>query len=303
METYGDIIKRIVEIIAISENKKLENNPEDHFVKLLFHNILEDYADEFNDLLKSEKACYLISTNNNSGSKNNELITECLSLSEQNTALKDKYIEIVDILKTSLNKNALELEPYLGYFIDKDSFKRFLALCKEVKVGPGKVTNLNIDTIQSLRENKDQKARIDKYLEENISKVEVSDPLANCRFKHLIYLGINGALTLDMIREERNYLSSQEYNLLVQELLDFQIFTKEELLSIEQKPKFERITDVDELVEFFGNKEILNPQALKLLIPAIGLFNYNYLLDELYKRDRISTIDYEQLTTRKNKVR
>ena len=67
MQTYGDIIERIKEIIALSEQRKTEisvielnENYNNYFVSKLWYEIAVEYAKEFEELLDAERTFYLL---------------------------------------------------------------------------------------------------------------------------------------------------------------------------------------------------------------------------------------------------
>lgn len=335
MQTYNDILNRIVEIIRISENiRKESSNTEldiNSFSLIRHCPIYKDYVAEFNDLLNLERTFYLLHKDKegNVSKKNNELLDECRKHSSQ-----PDYLELSEIINRSFRHNATELYEYLGYYLLKEDYNRFIELCQKLSVGPCVVLkSLNLDEARkeidsSLAINKAQGRRIKKHylngldkkepinLEEQFIVIPITDMEgayqkkntnqdngfskkknetndSHSNFREIIYLGMCGQLTLKMVEALSELLTPPEYEELISLLVKNSIFSKEEL-EVNDLNNKRVITDIDELVGFFATKKQLELEGLKTLIPTIGLWNYNYLMDQLYKFGAIDGDTYRE---------
>lgn len=288
MKTYGEVIKRISEIINLSNSFLEKENSKDNFSYISHHYISNEYAKEYLDLLETEKIFYNLMTNSNATIYNQELMNECLNLSNTNPL----YNTVYEMLKSSLGKSPLELKEYNGYYVLKDDYNEFLRICHDLKIGPFKKASdlekheLESRITASIRMHKEQEERINKY---NPQKEEKMSTLFDEKYANIILLGINGFLFKDMILAYRNELSSSEYQYLLDELYRWQIIKKEDLKELTSPVKYACVND---LISYFARKENLEVDELKLLIPAIGQSGYNYLLEELLRLKVISLDDF-----------
>lgn len=312
MENYEQIIKRITEIINISNEAK-KDNKDNEFVRILWTDILSEYAKEFQDLIDTERTFIVIANNKNI--KNEELINECenkVKAEDENSTL---YLELLEILDHAKGKTALDLIEYHGYIVLKNELSEFINICRTLEVGDSKkVLDIKPDEVKEilktfLANNKEQFKRINYYMEkinqQSVSYEEVSQKVDNIineqennaksiihsQFKELIYLGVAGKLTIQMISELQRVMSIEEYDLLIQELISWGIFKTEELSNI--KTTTSLLKNIDEVVAYFLTREGLIVDNLKFLIPNIGLANYFYLIDKLYKLGKIDYNDYQ----------
>lgn len=335
MQTYNDVLNKIIEIIEISENiRRKSSNKEldvENFCLIRHFPIYKDYVETFNDLLNIERTYYLLYKNkdNNVGLKNIQLLEVC-----RNNINNPDYLELSEIINRSFKRTANELYEYLGYFILKEDYTRFIELCKKLKVGPCvALKDMNPEEAKqevnnSLNNNKEQTRRIKKFIakendlkdervfeeqfivvpEKQIEDVISSDKtiseeakgthvfikedreILSCDFREIIYLGMNGQLTLKMVNILKELLTESEFKALIDLLIQYNIFTKAELSEIIEDSKNKVINDIDELVGYFAIRENLDINALKTLIPFIGLWNYHYMIDQLFK---YGAIDFE----------
>lgn len=325
MGSYKSIIKRIIDIIELSNDAKKGLSPEafeinynKYFAKILWNDISVEYADEFQSLLDLERTIHVFNNTVNPTLKNISLIQLCESkiTSEANA---DKYVELLELLKKTNGKTLFELIEYQGYYVVKDDLGVFINLCRQLQVGCGEIAHQNSDKLQALLdENKKQKhdqfQRISFYSQTNLQNehdnnqielynrgseeagkvIEKSENgIIRCNFGKIICLAIMGKLNIDMIIELKKLLSPQDFNELVEKLSLWQVFSEEELNRIVNSKLDEAmITSVDELIEYFAKKDYILVKNLQEMIPSIGKHNYRSLIDGLYKLGSIGFDDY-----------
>lgn len=312
MNTYEEIIERIIEIIDLSKNiNNVDCTTINHFV------IANEFVEEFKELLDSEKTFYSLGNDLAAFKKNYELICQCKKYIEDN--FDNDYLEVINILEQSYGESVDELIEYFGYYIRKQDLNDFSKLCKKLRIGPSiLLKDCNPEIIKSeiyenLNKNKEQYNRIKTYLipttndikEENNNINENSDELDNQEnlplllkgnFKELIYLGIKGYLTIEMVVDLKNVLSKQQFQELVNRLLEFKIFNRDDINQIEKlsQKNIRMIDNINELVVYFAIRKDIDIKALKVLVPYIGIENYHYLVDQLYRFDAIDYDDYKE---------
>lgn len=316
MQTYGDIIRKLQEIVKISEEKMKSFSAitsqvyKNNFVRILWYDIDLTFAQEFSDLLDAERTFYLVQTNDNASKKNSELLDVCKkqgSLSNNNT---NNYLKLLEILNNSFDKYSYELTEYHGYFVTKEELPSFISLCRKLNVGPCiKLKDLSREDAKKVFKNKqlqksEQLKRLQGYLgihEEFVLPIDVIDDDQaqmfndiSSEFNEIIYLGIMGKLTQDMVMELSDIYSKFEFNSLLYELQMWNIFSKGDISEIRRmvNANLRNINSMDKLVEFFVNKDGLDSNSLKAFIPSIGLYNYHYMIDELFKLGVIEFEDY-----------
>lgn len=344
MQTYNDILNRIIEIIEISENIRRNSKNEvldiENFSLIRHYPIHKDYVEEFNRLLNAERTYYLLYQNKDSnvGEKNTKLLEEC-----RNNSTQPDFLELAEIINRSFKRTANELYEYLGYYVLREDCNRFIELCKKLHVGPCvALRDLNPDDARkeinnSLFVNKEQGRRIKKYLfnevEEKDEKVfeeqfivvpekqieeasqeelaesngsyvfvNADKPVLSCDFREIIYLGMSGQLTLKMVQTLKDLLTNAEFKELINLLIEYNIFTKGELSEIVEVSNNRVVTDIDELVGYFAIKDSLNVEGLKSLIPTIGLWNYHYMIDQLFKYGAIDFETYKDYLIENNLI-
>ncbi len=302
MNNYGDIIKRMEDLIILSSQKyNALNNAEDrknNFVKMFNYNIYIDYVKEFQMLLGIENTFYFLKNKTNLEAKNNELIEICKNnLGGPNGQY---YNLIMNMLIDVKGKKAHQILEYDGYYVAINNYDYFISLCKKLGIGPGRmISDFSKDEgkkyIQKSFENrKEQMARINKILDERKKIIDYVEPglLIDSEFRDMIYLGINGNLSFEIVRSLQKFYSKEKFRALLGALEKWQIFNNNELniLRSQIDVKIDVVSGVEDLVAFFSQKEGVDVDALKILIPDIGIQNYNYLIYEL---NRLGTINLE----------
>lgn len=340
MQTYGDIINRIKEIIELSEQRKseisvveLNENYNRYFVSKLWYEIAVEYAKEFEELLDAERTFYLLINAQDFDELNKynaALKVVCQARGSEENELTDDYLTLLGILNNADGRNAFELTEYKGYYIVKEELTTFIAVCRKLKVGPYKSLKestkeeVNDFVYSEISHKKSQYKRINDYLvssyseeitpilDNSIKKSDETkytlfttidekpkDVLFNRKptktyYRELIYLGIIGKLSVDMVIELKNVMTAGEFELLLDDLQKWQIFDEKEFLRIKKGAYSNQtnIEDIDQLVGFFVTREGLNAKALETLIPFIGEENFDYLMDKLYKYGAIDFDSY-----------
>lgn len=328
IKTYGDIIRRIVEIIKLSKNTKnelaedeIKENFNNHFTYILYNDIENSLVSEFKELIDAERTFTIM--DNESPlvylDKTRELLAMCEEKSDPNYGNYTYYVEIIQIIGESYGKSALDLTEYKGYYILRERFNKWLWLMRKLDLFPEEKhmsTNEKNDAVDRyLFASHEQYFRIQKYLDQDLAntKFEKDEPtfkfnLSNRKHSDLILLGLNGNLTIDYLRDLKFLYSNDEYQSLLDELLEWQIFSEEEISKLREiEPKSTVIIDgkdsLDKLVRFFCNntKEITDANSLRLLKPVIGDGTLNSLVNTLHAIGLISEEVYEQyLTTDKD---
>ena len=235
---YQSILKRIEEIINLSK-ELIGTTPEDEFVNLRHFMIHMNYAEEFKELLDTERTYYLLNKVENPSLRNDELLAHCEQHINVDVLYNEEYMTIIEILRECYGKNANQLVEYCGYYVLKDKLEMFLNACRTLKNGP--FVKLNELTKEEAAE------RINTTLNNNTEQ-----------FKRI-----------------KKYLSRND--------------VQEE----KKEPTMKIVSDIDELVEYFTYRKPLNIDAFKLLIPHIGIYNFHYLIDNLYKNGAISFESYK----------
>ena len=329
IKTYGDIIEEIMNIIAASEKKKSEMTPEElkenfneHFACILYCDIDINLASYFKELIDAERTFTKLKTESplNCLDKTRQLLYDCKENALPNSKDYFVYEEIAQIINESYGKSAFDLTEYKGYYILRERLNRFLWLMRKVNMLPdeSKMTEeqRKEEVNKTLAENKEQYNRLREYIEkakkisygEDISKPQVIDinktvgirpNFRNKSHGDLILLGINGTLTAEMVEKLRISYSNEQYQNLLDELLEWEIFSKEEIEKLRNaKDKGTTfISGMDELFMFFATKKITDANAIRLLAPAIGKENCRNLVDSLYQVGAIPQEIYEQYLT------
>lgn len=336
--TYNEILDRLVEIIDISEKKKMELEScgiydkdkmpnEKDFVSYYPYYIYRDYQKEFENLKNQELTYFLLSSDKYAVLKNQILIKECYEKIKIDSENKEDYEKIISIIKNTVGKKASDLIYIMGYFICFEDYNLFQNLCAKFSIGISKKLSSNkeeaLEYLEvSKKQTSDQKKRLTKHMNAIKSAKEIKQELFNTsikleeksqklndlndnenfgkvdvildgKYKEIIYLGMLGYLNIKMITELKSVMNNEEFKLLLEELVKYGIFSKEEILDIEIEVNktIKKISDIDELVAFFAVRKDLNADALKALIPSIGISNYHYLMDQLFK---FNAIDFEK---------
>lgn len=327
---YEDILNRMVEIITISEKKKKEleaqsmnnknvNSQRDNdFMVFYPYYIYKEYILEFEELRNQELTYHILKTDKYAGLKNQALIKECISKINDNVENKGAYEELINIINRSNGKSASELCYVNGYFICRNDLERFKEICNMYKVGfAKKIIDSKDEAMELIESTKndvlEQKSRVQEHINklnsvvsdsknnsfdlnidnENSKSSDLNITL-NCKYKEIVYLGMLGYLNTNMIVELKNVMSDSEFKELLDILNEYMIFSHDELLNIglDVNEKIKDFKTIDELVAYFAIRENLNIEALKILIPSIGLDNYHYLMDQLFKFNKIDMETY-----------
>lgn len=288
--------------------------------------IYKEYKKEFQNLKNKELTYCLLSQDEQAGLKNHLLIEECKKRLQTDIENRQDLEMIITILQKSYGRKADGLTYLTGYFIPDEDYNIFKTICSKLNIGPQKkLSDSKEEFLKYLkinqREISNQRKRILKHMkmfavereveedlvikdiERETKRQELDDYPSNLseekndinldgKFKEIIYWGMLGYLDIKMVSELKTILKESEFQELINALMQYGIFTEEELLDIEieSKKKIKTITDIDELVAFFAVRKDLNVVALKALIPSIGIDNYHYLMDQLF---RFNTIDFE----------
>ena len=157
METYGEIIEKILDILKRAQNTMKNNSSNVESYRGYY--ILKSDILEFKSLLDVENTFYKLGTTENPTRKNDELLNLAKIKSTITNAETGYYVKLIEILESSYNRKASELHEHLGYFILKEHMDLFNELCHKLKVGPSVI----------LRDiyNLDAKAAIDGFLKGN----------------------------------------------------------------------------------------------------------------------------------------
>jgi len=296
---YGDIMVRIAELIHKAQNEK--DNSRVASIRGYF--ILEGDISEFNELLELENTFYLLNTTENPTLKNDVLLELCKERASIDNEYTNDYLALMEILNNAYGKKASELLEHLGYYISKENIVLFHNLCNKLKVGPyTKIKTMKPEDAKNIigdfiKNKTSQFKRIKKYVLKHfnlrIGEAKlIQDEKHSRDFMEIISLGLDGHLTKEMVASLKSRLSADDYKRLITKLVTFNIFTTRDLEEPLINSGEKEILNIDELVVFLANREQLDVEALKTLIPAIGIYNYHYIIDELFKIGAINMEDY-----------
>lgn len=304
-------------------NKNGHSQNDTYFITFYPYFIYKDYALEFENLRNQELTYHILKTDKYAGLKNQALIKECMTMINGNVQNKSVYEELINIINRSNGKPANELSYINGYFICRSDVERFKEICNMYKIGYAKKIVDSKDEAMELVENTknqvlEQKSRVQEHInklnssvsnkkneviEDNSFDVVIDGKNSksndlnitlNCKYKEIVYLGMLGYLNSNMIVELKNVMSDSEFKELLDVLDEYMIFTHDELLNIglDVNEKVKDFKTIDELVAYFAIRENLNVEALKMLIPSIGIDNYHYLMDQLFKFNKMDLETY-----------
>lgn len=331
VKTYGDIVERIMEIIRLSEQKRttmdseeLKEHFNEHFAYILYSNIDVALVSEFRELIDAERTFCLMKNASpiNCLDKTKELLEICKDNSVPQNNNCFYYEEIVQIISDSYGKSAFDLTEYKGYYILREKVNRWLWLMRKLDLLPDERkmndAERKNEVNRILYENYEQYNRLQSYLEqakkqsdtsskENNNVIDFSEysgfkpTFKNRKFGDLVLVGLNGGLTKDTIKCLRFLYSDADYEQLLTELSEWQIFNQNEIEEFRNIPKDSiMITDsMEQLLMFFVNSKIQveDANALRLLQPAIGRENLMTFLNILYMSGSIPTNVYEEYLT------
>ena len=292
--------------------------------------IYKEYYQEFEYLKNKELTFCLLTEDREVGLKNHLLLSECRERLATDTHNKQDLEDIIKILEKSNGMKADNLMHIVGYFVPETDYEVFKEKCYQLKIGPCKEIAKNKEEFlihfeKNRSEIDKQRKRIIKHFKKSIDKREIEEELIDkevfidakkkeinnsdnlqCeenldinlegKFKEIIYLGMLGHLNIKMVSELKTILKENEFKELINVLKQNGIFTESDLLEIELEAnkKVKTITDIDELVAYFAVRKNLNVAALKVLIPSIGIDNYHYLMDQLFRFNAIDIDAYKK---------
>lgn len=320
--------KQELESKGIFDKDKINADDKNFYVFYPYY-IYKEYYNEFEYLKSKELTFYNLRTDKYAGLKNQTLIKECRNYISNNSTNSSDYREIINIINRCNGKKASELVYIMGYYVCDDDLVNFKKLCNKCHVGFGKSARDNEMEMYEQVENtnkqiEEQKRRIEKHMK-SLNKEETSKDIVdsikedlpknitndidneeqplkeklsitlNGKYKEFIYLGMLGYLNIKMIIELKNIMTNEEFSELLNDLKKYNIFTQDELLdiNIEANEKVKNVNSIDELVAFLVTREGLNVDALKIFIPSIGIENYHYLMDQLFRFNKIDFDTYK----------
>ena len=295
MKYYDKLISNIIEVILKSENIK-ENISQEEFNKVFVRRLNKDiyvkYVDQFDRLLDLEETCYSLIHNSENKYKSNR---ELYKIAMDNTS-NPLYSEIIDILKRVGEKRVDEISMFDDYFICLEDKPRFISILKELKVGPFRqVSTLNKEQLANLvKKNtvlkREQEKRINNAM---LSKIAYNTSVSDVKTKNskeidfnysnIVKLALRNIVDVDFIVDYSLALKEEELNELLYTLDVFQVFNKEELYVIKSRVKEKDVDGIkmDDIINYFVLKDMINPNELSKLIPFIGEYNYKYLVKSL----------------------
>lgn len=328
LKTYGDIVKRIMEIIKLSEQKRATVTPEElkeNFAYILYSYIDVTFVDEFRELIDAERTLWLMKQTSPISylDKTKNLLDICKDNSAPQTENCYYYEEIAQIISSSYGKSAFELTEYKGYYILREKLNRWLWLMRKLNLFPDErkmnEAERKSEINRILYENHEQYHRLQGYLDQakrqtdNIPEkkdnvIDFNEYLGlkpsfkNKKFGDLVLVGLNGGLTKDTMKYLRFLYSDEDFEQLLDELSEWQVFSQneiEEFRNIAKDPIM--VADsMEQLLMFFVNSKIKveDADALRLLQPAIGRENLMTFFDILYMSGSIPTNVYEEFLTK-----
>ncbi|MBE6156684.1 MAG: hypothetical protein E7161_02950 [Firmicutes bacterium] len=301
--TYGSIMARIAELIQKGQNGKI--NGMSNIGSVRGYSIIEEDITEFSELLELENTFYLLNTEETPTLNNDGLLKLCQERASVSNEYTNDYLALIEILNNAYGKTASELSEHLGYYIPKESIVSFYNLCNKLKVGPCTIIKSMTPEVakgaisNSLTGKRLQFERIKNYMLKHfdcvVERASLIPEKNNSRdFMEIVSLGIDGLLTKEMVASLKARLSKSDFQKLLDRLVAFNVFTNKEILRIESlvnSGKKESL-DLDELVVFLAGRKQLEIESLKYLIPEIGIYNYHYVIDELFKLGVIKIDEY-----------
>lgn len=299
-----------------------QKNYNTYFVTLLYDKeIAIEYSDTFKELLDIERTFFIYNNSTNPGLKNKRLLELCENSIKNHEGNVNFNYRLSQILKDSENRDIQELTEIHGYYVLRKNAKEFTELCKRLSVGPYKskedFKDEDIEQFfykESINVSKEQYKRINAYLkklemeqnknqepkrenikeekteEEKDAEVEkIINEIISKENSEIVYLGLMGRLSLDDVMMLKFKIPEERFEHLLDELSLWKIFTKQEINMIREKSKIPSVmlNEIDTLVDFFSQLDVIKPKYLKQLIPSIGKENAMYILEKLYKVGKI----------------
>lgn len=314
IKTYGDIIKRMAEIIAISENNKHnldKTELNNHFTYILYFDIDISLASEFRELVDAERTFSIINNSSpyNYLNKTYTLLSACKVKADPNKGDYTYYEEIAQIIGESYGRSIYDLTEYKGYYILREKFNKWLWLMRKLELLPDEKRMNDSERKEALNkylfQNHDQYNRLQNAFNTINFKEEKSTSfkpnLNHQKHSDIILMGINGDLKLEYVQNLKFLYDNEEFENLLGELSKWQIFSPDEINSLRTiETKSEIVLDgkdsLDKLIKFFSSNgdKITDANGLRYLKPVIGEENLKNLVDTLHTLGVISEVVYEQ---------
>lgn len=296
MNSYQDLIKRIIDIINKSMNK-------DNTIKILHFNILPEYYEEFRKLIEIENVWYELLTNiNQYVNNNNQLALEANVIKNENNY--DLVEKLNEILKSSYGLTPFDLVIIDGYVISKNDEKSFIDITKKLHIGPYKpIVNVN-DLNSKLDINRQRKLNQHDRLKKNLPNYELdnNNDTINSKFKHLILLFNSGLLEKSALKYLSKALNDLEYISLLNDLKKYLILNEEEYNTFYSYRSGEPVVidTIDELVLYLSNIKDLTIEMVMPFKEIYGASFVDNLILELYKKGVFEASEYDDYIKQKN---
>lgn len=296
MNSYQDLIKRIIDIINKSMNK-------DNTIKILHFNILPEYYEEFRKLIEIENVWYELLTNiNQYVNNNNQLALEANVIKNENNY--DLVEKLNEILKSSYGLTPFDLVIIDGYVISKNDEKSFIDITKKLHIGPYKpIVNVN-DLNSKLDINRQRKLNQHDRLKKNLPNYELdnNNDTINSKFKHLILLFNSGLLEKSALKYLSKALNDLEYISLLNDLKKYLILNEEEYNTFYSYRSGEPVVidTIDELVLYLSNIKDLTIEMVMPFKEIYGASFLDNLILELYKKGVFEASEYDDYIKQKN---
>lgn len=296
MNSYQDLIKRIIDIINKSMNK-------DNTIKILHFNILPEYYEEFRKLIEIENVWYELLTNiNQYVNNNNQLALEANVIKNENNY--DLVEKLNEILKSSYGLTPFDLVIIDGYVISKNDEKSFIDITKKLHIGPYKpIVNVN-DLNSKLDINRQRKLNQHDRLKKNLPNYELdnNNDTINSKFKHLILLFNSGLLEKSALKYLSKALNDLEYISLLNDLKKYLILNEEEYNTFYSYRSGEPVVidTIDELVLYLSNIKDLTIEMVMPFKEIYGASFIDNLILELYKKGVFEASEYDDYIKQKN---
>mgnify|MGYP003571263840 CR=1 FL=1 len=325
-KNYEEVMNRIIEIIDLSEEKLKEIEAKDYneyFINICWKDIYKEYANEFRNLLDSERTMHLYNTLDYKN-ENIKLLDMCSNLIRNHHPNAQKYAEIIRLLNNSNGKRVDELIEYHGYFVLKSDFELFHDLVQELE-NQKLTTGKDISEIQdNFDKSREQLKRINNAIQNQNEKKDSSsldevviDTLIKLRNRYskeeyeeiLSKLQNSGTLNDNQINEIKNAISLESQNINnIDELVSYfalQTDFKESVNFVKLLDLINSVGGMSNFLDFIINlydklydegikdeKEYVNIGMLKDLIPYIERDGYSYIINQLFLKNKVSWDDF-----------
>ena len=291
---YHEILNRIVEII------KNSNSNEGKKLSVCSFKILEEYYDEFSELIKTEKVWFELSNNVNEYIKNNvNLIDSTKSIIK--TESQDMVNKLIEILNSTDGLTPKDLEIIDKYVIPKNKKKEFIQITKKLHIGPyipirklGKDESISIYEFENHKLN-EQHERIKKYISNSIiEKKDESEFFGNNKI--LIMLFNSGFLKKDAIPYIGTITDFIKYKSLLLDLKKYLIISDEEYdyyYSLRSKDPVITNT-LSDLVIFFSNTKDISLASILNFGDYLPSGLLDDLIFELFKNGTLEASEFDE---------